>query len=109
MCQREQFQEDGLRIPALCFIETCTWNSHFRTNVGSTLPPLTPRSLTLQESRVAWMKPKNPLVTPNPAPDSSLYKVSLRNVIHLRNAPEKQQYYIYQGKVFLGISVGSES
>lgn len=39
-CQREQFQEDGLRIPALCFIETWTWNSHFRTNVDSMLTPV---------------------------------------------------------------------
>lgn len=64
---------------------------------------LPPSSLTLQETRelpgwnqrIFWPPP-------NPVRDSGLYRMSLRNVIHLRNAPGKQQYYIHQGKSLPG-------
>lgn len=69
--QRVSLSSSGRRpsCSCLCFIETWTRNSHFRTNVDSTLTPAYAKFTdTSGKQKVAWMKPKNPLVTPESCP-----------------------------------------
>lgn len=102
-CKHEQFQEGGLCIPASCFSETKTRSTDSQTKVKSaSTPAFTKFTDTPEKQRVAWMKPKNLLATPT-------QNECVRNRIHLRNAPGIQQYYTLQGKVCLGVSVGSET
>lgn len=60
-----------------------------------------------RQRRVAWLKPKNLLATPKHALGCGLYKANLRNVIHLQNAPGKQQCYTHRGKGLPGDFHGS--